>query len=331
MCISASAAPASPTWSEHLAPVVGMSGEALTPRVPAPSDGRSTGSPRTEGWSVCSPVDLRPSRHDLGPPEAQTCRDGKVSSRSLAEARKRLGLTARVVAEALHVSRATVSRWEAGTHRPAGPYLQPLCAVLSISASELDALLMRHPPSRADASALPGLRDLRGRQGLRAGACARALDVAPSTWSNWERGKTPVPRHLIPELARLLATDEPTLQRWAAQSVPATAPTVWGPLRRAAGMTQREAAAVLHVSVSRLSRIENGHRPTSPRLADRMHRVYASATPDTTAASRPRRDRVRQLADLTVAEDWAFVTWPHHRPPRPTDHRRRQAVVGEGQ
>jgi transcriptional regulator with XRE-family HTH domain len=256
-----------------------MSGETLTPRAPAPGDGRSTGSPRTEGWSVSGPVDLRPTRHELGSPKARTCQVGEVPSRSLAEARKRLGLTARAVAEALHVSRATVSRWEAGTHRPAGSYLQPLCAVLCISASELDALLVRHPPSRADASALPGLRDLRGRQGLRAGACARALDVAPSTWSNWERGKTPVPWHLMAELARLLATDEPTLQRWAARSVPATAPTVWGSLRRAAGMTQREAAAVLHVSVSRLSRIENGHRPPSPRLADRMRRAYASATP----------------------------------------------------
>jgi transcriptional regulator with XRE-family HTH domain len=256
-----------------------MSGETLTPQASAPGDGRSAGSPGTEGWSLSGPVDLRPTRHDLGLPEARTCQVGEVSSRSLAEARKRLGLTARVVAEALHVSRATVSRWEAGTHRPAGSYLQPLCAVLCISASELDALLVRHPPSRADASALPGLHDFRGRQGLRAGACARALDVAPSTWSNWERGKSPVPRHLIAELARLLATDEPTLQRWAVRSVPATAPTVWGPLRRAAGMTQREAAAVLHVSVSRLSRIENGHRLPSPRLADRMRRAYASATP----------------------------------------------------
>lgn len=260
---------------EHLAQVP-VSGELLDPAASRPGHRPSAGSRTPVWWSLPAPAG--PSSTG-GSPAAGTAPVREEPSCSLAEARKRIGLTARAVAAALHVSRATVSRWEVGTHRPAGSYLEPLSAVLRISTSEIEDILERHPPSRADASTLLGLRELRARQGLSAAACARALDVAPSTWSNWERGKTPVPRHVTAELARLLATGEQNLHRRMGSSATATPATVWSSLRRRAGMTQREAAALLGIGVSHLSRIENGHRPPPARLADRMCRVYASATP----------------------------------------------------
>jgi DNA-binding XRE family transcriptional regulator len=72
----------------------------------------------------------------------------------LARARKAAGYTQESFAEALHVDRSTVVRWEAGDHEPV-PYLWPKIArLLGVSRDELKELL-RLPPSAHGEVVLP--------------------------------------------------------------------------------------------------------------------------------------------------------------------------------
>jgi len=71
--------------------------------------------------------------------------------RNLAAARKAAGYTQEGLAEALHVDRSTVQRWEAGEHAP-WPYLWPkLGRLLGLSREQLQALFaeMAHNRRRA--------------------------------------------------------------------------------------------------------------------------------------------------------------------------------------
>jgi transcriptional regulator with XRE-family HTH domain len=194
---------------------------------------------------------------------------------SLAEFRASTGLTAADVARQLRVSRPTVSRWEAGTHRPAAVYLTELATLLGVGPTVLERALGRHPVGRCGAVRLPGLGRLRRGRGLRARDVAAALGVAASTVSSWETGAARVPTERLAPLAALLGVAPSELIGWATASPPRSdSMTVWAAGRLFRRMTQREAAAVLGVSISQLSRVENGHRRPAPSLATAMVRVY---------------------------------------------------------
>ena len=55
----------------------------------------------------------------------------------IAEARKAMGLTQRQLAETLHISDRTVSKWERGLNLPDAALFQPLCRELDITVTEL--------------------------------------------------------------------------------------------------------------------------------------------------------------------------------------------------
>jgi transcriptional regulator with XRE-family HTH domain len=68
--------------------------------------------------------------------------------RSLAAARRAAGYTQEGLAEALHVDRSTVQRWESGEHVP-WPYLWPkLASVLTVSKERLQVLFAEDHPAR---------------------------------------------------------------------------------------------------------------------------------------------------------------------------------------
>ncbi|WP_253889665.1 helix-turn-helix transcriptional regulator [Actinokineospora diospyrosa] len=85
-----------------------------------------------------------------------------VRRSELARRRKAQGLSQEQLAEALHVDRITVYRWEAGRNEPQ-PYLWPkLAALLGISRSELVQLLSPQPgafPTPPAATPLSGAQD----------------------------------------------------------------------------------------------------------------------------------------------------------------------------
>ena len=64
----------------------------------------------------------------------------------LARARKAVGLTQEDLAEALHVDRSTVIRWESGRSEPL-PYCRPrLARLLAVNLEQLEALLAPEAP-----------------------------------------------------------------------------------------------------------------------------------------------------------------------------------------
>jgi transcriptional regulator with XRE-family HTH domain len=199
----------------------------------------------------------------------------EVRSRTLRELRCSAGLTAADVARQLMLSRPTISRWEAGTHRPAPAHRRALADALAVPLTVVDQALADHPAARSGSVRLPRLGHLRRSRGLSAREVAAALGTAPSTVSAWETGAGRVPTDRLADLATVLGTT-PSMLITGGSSAALTVDTVtaWAAGRRSRRMSQREAAAVLRISRSHLSRIENGHRKPGPRLATAMVRIY---------------------------------------------------------
>jgi len=196
----------------------------------------------------------------------------ELDAASLAHLRARTGLTAGSLARRLLISRSTLSRWELGTHRPAAAYLPALSRHLGVAQPVVERAIAHLPPARGDCAKLPGLAAIRRRQSVSAADVAAALGVRPSTVSAWENGTNPVPLHLLPALAA--AINAPRAQLLAEVPARPAHRTPWATARRRFGMTQREAAAVLGISVTHLSRIENGHVQPARTVATAMVRTY---------------------------------------------------------
>ncbi|WP_162245580.1 helix-turn-helix transcriptional regulator [Modestobacter sp. Leaf380] len=58
---------------------------------------------------------------------------------------------------------------------------------------------------------LPDLAALTARTKLPGAHVSQALGVSRSTWSHWERGITPIPRHHLPAIAHVLGVAVPEL------------------------------------------------------------------------------------------------------------------------
>jgi transcriptional regulator with XRE-family HTH domain len=158
------------------------------------------------------------------------------------------GVTVTDLARAVHLSRPTVSMWEKGTRRPARHYWLALGSTLGLAPDEVAALFVDHPPSRLDGEPLPSLGLLRRRRGLTQRALARLAGVAPTTLSMWETTRTRVPPGVAEELARVLDVALTELTA-SPQRSPCADPRPLRRLRKQAGMSQREAAAVASTKV----------------------------------------------------------------------------------
>lgn len=207
------------------------------------------------------------------------------SGAALTRARVAAGLTVTELARRLHVSRPTVSMWERGDRAAARSYWPALGMALGLCADEVAQLFAGSPPSRHDGRCLPSLVLARRRAGLTQRAVAGQLGVAATTISMWESRGVPVPAQLLDQLAQLLATD---LAQLAA--LPPLPPTRPDPrplrhLRRAAGMSQREAAAHLRIAVGTLARYETGERATPVVVVRRMATAYHRSVAEVLRAS----------------------------------------------
>jgi transcriptional regulator with XRE-family HTH domain len=187
-------------------------------------------------------------------------------------ARRAAGLTVTELARALHVSRPTVSMWERGSRGVARHYWAPLGAALRLSPDEVGALFAQQPPARMDSTRLPSLGWARRAAGISQFALARRLGVAPTTVSMWETAGVRVALPVVAELAGILGTDVATLTADPPAPRPETRPLRGA--RRAAGMTWREAAALLGIAVSTLARYEAGERPVPVAVLRKMAVLY---------------------------------------------------------
>lgn len=202
---------------------------------------------------------------------------GGPPGQQLRALRSRAGLTVQQLGDLLHVSRATVGRWERGSQRPAPDQVAALARVVGVPVLSVRWLVVDLPPSRSERLTMPGLASLRRERGLTGKQVAADLGIAAATWSTWESGQVATPVHRLADIAVALGvgTDDVLAAR--------RAPDVSGLGARCRGwrhrarMTQREAAAVLGLSVPVLSRIENDHQAPSSRVVAAMSRVYRVA------------------------------------------------------
>ena len=192
---------------------------------------------------------------------------------TLTEARTAAGLTISQLARAIHMSRPTVSYWERGVRRPATSHWPRLGVVLGLDQTEVAALFADHPPARLDGRPLPCLALVRRRAGVTQRALAERVGVAPTTLSMWETARIAVSLPMLARLANALNVDPATLVAEPV-TVPVRDPRPLRHMRRAARMSQREAAAHLGIAIGSLARYEAGQRRPPVPVARRMAAVY---------------------------------------------------------
>jgi transcriptional regulator with XRE-family HTH domain len=221
-----------------------------------------------------------------GPAPRRRGRPAPADAPPLMRARLAAGLNRAELGRALHVGPATVYQWERGKTRPPSDVLPRLAVRLGLTREALDEALADHPPSRYDGEVLPGLGMTLRRHGWPRNQVQDLLDVAPTTVFEWETGRTRVPTWALRRLAAAVGADLDALVSAGRRKTagPAGVPTL-ATLRKRARMIQREAAAVLGVSVSTLGRYETGRRPVGLPLACAMAQVYRVPLPQVLAAA----------------------------------------------
>ncbi len=219
--------------------------------------------------------DLATVAASAGPPLRRLGRRAPDNASVLMKARLAAGLNRVELGRLLHVGPATVYEWERGNTRPPQDLLPDLARHLRLTRPELDDALSAHPPSRHDGEILPWLARVLRDRGWPRNKVRSLLGASPSSVFEWETGRTRTPSWAIRRLELVLGIEYDDLVFAARSRTVHHSPEMsLGHLRRRVRMTQREAAAVLGVSPSSLSRYEAGRRPIDLPLARAVATAY---------------------------------------------------------
>jgi transcriptional regulator with XRE-family HTH domain len=210
-----------------------------------------------------------------GPDRVRTARtSGGAGASSLCRARLAAGLTMTQLAMKLGVAPSTISRWENGVRTPSPQVWPRLAAALRLDPALRTSVLAGNPARRSDGVHLPGLGDLRRGRGLTQREFRTALGIGATAVISWEHGRVRVPADRLGDVARALGVDLSTLLRVGALATRRrTGGRPLADLRRAAGLTQREMALHLGVSVRTVAHWEAGTRPVPRAVARRLARL----------------------------------------------------------
>jgi transcriptional regulator with XRE-family HTH domain len=240
-----------------------------------------------------------------GPDRVRTIRtSGGKGASPLCRARLATGLTMTQLALKLGVAPSTVSRWENGVRTPAPEIWPRLASALRLDPELRDAVLAGNPARRSDGVHLRGLGQLRRDRGLTQRAFRSALGIGPTAVISWEHGRVRVPVHRLDDVAGVLGIDRATVLRLGAQTPRGrTGERPLADLRRAAGLTQRELALHLAVTIRTVAHWEAGTRPLSLAAARPLARLLRRPLPRILAAAGLQVEQVPsphtwRLADL---------------------------------
>ena len=208
-------------------------------------------------------LDWSAARALAGPDRVRTTgTSGGTSASPLCRARLAAGLTMTQVARSVGVGPATVSRWENGHRMPAPAARARLARVLRLTPAELTDALALRLVGRGQGVLLPGLGTLRRESGLTQRRFRTVLAIGAATANAWEHGRMCVPAVRLADVAAVLGTDVTTLVASGSHPpLPVPARRSLSGLRQAAGLTQRELALHLGVSVRTVGHWEGGTRP----------------------------------------------------------------------
>jgi len=191
---------------------------------------------------------------------------GPFSPADLKSMRERFDLTQQELAKLLDVSPVTITAWETGKSRPRQHNLRRIAALCQKEQSEVDAALGR---ARVPDLCGDDVKRLRTALGLSQMVLAELIGVSAAAVTAWETGKTSPSRENRRALAELAQKPRAEVERELTRSgvlVPQQAPLSAEDiraLRLAAGMSQRDLARKLSVSVNSVSNWETGR--TQPR------------------------------------------------------------------
>ncbi len=195
---------------------------------------------------------------DLGAPP--------ISPATLKELRERFDVTQHELARLLDVSPVTVTAWETGKSRPRSNNLAAVAALAEKDQSEVDAALGRQPVPDLTAA---DIKRMRKGLGLTQTAMAKLIGVSAAAVTAWETGKTMPSRESRRALGQLAGRPRAEVDEQLSRSglLPAPEATLSGDdirsLRQATGMSQRDLARKLGVSVNSVCNWETGR--TEPR------------------------------------------------------------------
>lgn len=195
----------------------------------------------------------------IGPPSG-------VSPESLKNLRDRFELTQEELAALLGVSPVTVTAWETGKSTPRRSSVEKIAEVGQKSQEEVNRELGREPIPDLSADEI---RRLREGFGLTQGQLAALIGVSDATVTSWETGQTTPNRQNRRKLAAIRSKPRAELEQELEQAGLAggaqaeLSPDDIRETREKAGLTQRELAERLGVSVNSVSNWETGR--ASPR------------------------------------------------------------------
>lgn len=266
--------------------------------------------------------DVEQLRALAGPDPVRTVRtSGGEGASALCRARLAAGLTTTQLARKLGVAPSSVSRWENGVRTPAPEIWPRLAMALRLDPSLRDAVLAANPPRRSDGACLPGLGQLRRERGLTQRAFCSALGIGPTAAIGWEHGRVRVPVHRLDDVAGALGVDRATLLALGSRAPrerPGERPL--SDLRRAAGLTQRELALHLGVSLRTVAHWEAGTRPVPVAAGRPLARILRRPLARILVAAGLRPERVpsphtwrpgdlpRIVAALRRSSGWSAAT-----------------------
>ncbi|MHC4591649.1 MAG: helix-turn-helix domain-containing protein [Planctomycetota bacterium] len=211
-------------------------------------------------------------------PEEQTA-EVRFTRRTLPSLRRRLGLTQQELSRLLQVSPVTVTAWESGRSRPRKANLAQIVTLRKMDRAQIDRALQRESvpaPVRPQQ-----LRRIRRKFSLTQANLAALLGVSAASVTSWEAGKTTPgreSRRLIAGLRELsprqvrerLGGRGPARPRALGRRAPRLSPRRVQAIRREAGLSQREMAKRLGVSVNSVSNWETGRSTPRGRNAQKI-------------------------------------------------------------
>jgi len=184
----------------------------------------------------------------------------------LKDLREGFDITQQELARLLQISPVTVTSWETGKSHPRAANLEQLAALAQKKQADVDAALGRHPVPEFTGSEV---RRLRKGLGITQIALAKLIGVSAAAITAWETGKTIPSRESRRALSQLAekSQDEVDAQLSRSGLMPPPEATLSGAdirrLRQQAGMSQRDLARKLGVSVNSVCNWETGR--TEPR------------------------------------------------------------------
>jgi len=191
-----------------------------------------------------------------------------TASAGLRARRQELGLTQAQIARVLHVSEATVSRWENCARRPPIAIAEAISQVLGVDPDTVGEWFRGLPAARHDlVGRLPGLGRMLKQEGITPSLVADACGVSSETAAQWLQDRRSLPRQALTALARLTGQEEAKLLATLRQSEADDSSDTLRGARLRRGLTQRQLAERLGVSPPTISHWETGRwRPPRYRI-----------------------------------------------------------------